>query len=254
MTGCSTTAPVAAGKLSDDPRQAFLITLKLLAEVMADLPNGHPGCRWRPSPIRNACSPRGARPHPPRCEDGTRASAHIFNGSPQSNPRRRRRHRRCRRHVLLRRRWGHHHVKDAERSAPAGTADPDLSQLRKADLRGAVAFPTRAPLPTIPSRRQTQRVGHHAEHLGVVHRSPHAFAAGPGRGQDDVLAGMHAGAASSPAGCRAAASRRDALYFSLASKVPGSRPSPSARSGRRASGGRSRSGPAGSPRRSQACG
>ncbi|MHB0772257.1 TetR/AcrR family transcriptional regulator [Bradyrhizobium sp. 5.13L] len=31
-------------ELSDDPLQSFLISLKLLAEVMADLPNGHPGC------------------------------------------------------------------------------------------------------------------------------------------------------------------------------------------------------------------
>lgn len=31
-------------QLSDDPLQAFMISLKLLAEVMADLPNGHPGC------------------------------------------------------------------------------------------------------------------------------------------------------------------------------------------------------------------
>jgi AcrR family transcriptional regulator len=31
-------------QLSDDPLQAFLITLKLLAEVMRDLPAGHPGC------------------------------------------------------------------------------------------------------------------------------------------------------------------------------------------------------------------
>jgi TetR/AcrR family transcriptional repressor of nem operon len=31
-------------QLSDDPLQSFLITLKLLAEVMGDLPNGHPGC------------------------------------------------------------------------------------------------------------------------------------------------------------------------------------------------------------------
>lgn len=33
-----------ARELSDDPLQALLIGLKLLAEVMADLPNGHPGC------------------------------------------------------------------------------------------------------------------------------------------------------------------------------------------------------------------
>jgi len=31
-------------ELSDDPLQGFLIGLKLLAETMADLPNGHPGC------------------------------------------------------------------------------------------------------------------------------------------------------------------------------------------------------------------
>ena len=31
-------------ELADDPLQAFLISLKLLAELMDDLPNGHPGC------------------------------------------------------------------------------------------------------------------------------------------------------------------------------------------------------------------
>ncbi len=33
-----------ARQLSDDPLQSFLIGLNLLAETMADLPNGHPGC------------------------------------------------------------------------------------------------------------------------------------------------------------------------------------------------------------------
>jgi TetR/AcrR family transcriptional repressor of nem operon len=33
-----------AKKLSDDPLQAFLIGLGLLAEIMEDLPSGHPGC------------------------------------------------------------------------------------------------------------------------------------------------------------------------------------------------------------------
>jgi AcrR family transcriptional regulator len=33
-----------AAELSDDPLQAFLIGLKLFAETMDDLPNGHPGC------------------------------------------------------------------------------------------------------------------------------------------------------------------------------------------------------------------
>lgn len=33
-----------AHELSDDPLQAFLIGLKLLAETMSDMENGHPGC------------------------------------------------------------------------------------------------------------------------------------------------------------------------------------------------------------------
>jgi TetR/AcrR family transcriptional regulator, transcriptional repressor for nem operon len=33
-----------ATELNDDPLHAFLIGLKLLSEMMADLPNGHPGC------------------------------------------------------------------------------------------------------------------------------------------------------------------------------------------------------------------
>jgi TetR/AcrR family transcriptional regulator, transcriptional repressor for nem operon len=33
-----------AADLSDDPLQRLLIGLKLMAELMADLPNGHPGC------------------------------------------------------------------------------------------------------------------------------------------------------------------------------------------------------------------
>ena len=33
-----------AAELSDDPLQAFLIGLKMFAEVLTDLPGGHPGC------------------------------------------------------------------------------------------------------------------------------------------------------------------------------------------------------------------
>ncbi len=33
-----------ASELSDDPLQSFLIGLKLFAEVLSDLPGGHPGC------------------------------------------------------------------------------------------------------------------------------------------------------------------------------------------------------------------
>lgn len=33
-----------ADELSDDPLHGFLVGLKMLAELVADLPNGHPGC------------------------------------------------------------------------------------------------------------------------------------------------------------------------------------------------------------------
>lgn len=33
-----------ARELNEDPLQAFLIGLKLFAEIMEDMPNGHPGC------------------------------------------------------------------------------------------------------------------------------------------------------------------------------------------------------------------
>ncbi len=33
-----------ADELSEDPLHSFLIALKMLAEIFADLPNGHPGC------------------------------------------------------------------------------------------------------------------------------------------------------------------------------------------------------------------
>src|SRR5690606_5492461 len=33
-----------ADELSEDPLHSFLIFLKLFAEMMGDLPNGHPGC------------------------------------------------------------------------------------------------------------------------------------------------------------------------------------------------------------------
>lgn len=35
---------VRAEELSDDPLHSFLIALKLFAETLEDLPNGHPGC------------------------------------------------------------------------------------------------------------------------------------------------------------------------------------------------------------------
>jgi hypothetical protein len=54
--GCSTRFSRAAASCPTIPLQAFLISLKLLAETMADLPNGHPGCLMQASAIRSGCS------------------------------------------------------------------------------------------------------------------------------------------------------------------------------------------------------
>ena len=41
---CSSDVFRRGHELRDDPLHAFLIGLKLFAEMMADMPNGHPGC------------------------------------------------------------------------------------------------------------------------------------------------------------------------------------------------------------------
>ena len=126
-------------ELSDDPLQAFLIGLKLLAEIMADLPNGHPGCliasicyqeRLFDREIRelNAQAVEGwnarflgyleeiAAVHPPREPVSFGDIADM---------------------LLMCRRRRHHHVEGAERSAPAGASGAGFSRLREAALRGS---------------------------------------------------------------------------------------------------------------------
>ena len=108
-------------QLSDDPLQAFLISLKLLAEVMADLPSGHPGCLIASICYQERLFDREVR-------DLTAQSVRDWNSRFREDLRRHcvgpsaaraGRSRRSRRHAVLRRRWRHHHVEDVERSAAA---------------------------------------------------------------------------------------------------------------------------------------
>ena len=48
-------------ELNDDPLHGFLVGLKLFAEMMANLPEAHPGCLARRSAIRTAVQPRDPR-------------------------------------------------------------------------------------------------------------------------------------------------------------------------------------------------
>lgn len=50
-----------AGELMDDPLQAFLLGLKLLSELMADMPEGHPGCLVAASCYHEQLFHRGIR-------------------------------------------------------------------------------------------------------------------------------------------------------------------------------------------------
>ena len=123
-------------QLSDDPLQAFLISLKLLAETMADLPSGHPGCLIASICYQERLFDREVR-------ELTAQSVRDWNTRFRKISRRHRRgvsaegagrSRRSRRHAVVHRRWRYHHVEDAERSEPPRTADPYLSQLCEADL------------------------------------------------------------------------------------------------------------------------
>ena len=112
-----------------------------------------------------------------------------------------------------------------------------------------------APVVVIGAGAQSQRLDHHPEHLGVVHRAAHPLAAGAARGQDHVLAGVDAGVeifrqVAEPQH-RAGPVAVALVRLEGALHRAGRR---SDRSGRRASAGTSRSSPASSPRRSRAAG
>ena len=68
------------------PCHGFLIGLKMLAEVFADLPGGHPGCMVRLNLLSRAnCSTaRSANSMPVPCSAGANAFSHGCNVSPRS--------------------------------------------------------------------------------------------------------------------------------------------------------------------------
>src|SRR5690606_9268448 len=50
-----------AGELTDDPLQRILVWLKLLAELLADIPEGHPGCIVATAAYQDRLFDRGVR-------------------------------------------------------------------------------------------------------------------------------------------------------------------------------------------------
>lgn len=77
-----------ARELSDDPLHGFLVALRLLAELLADLPGGHPGCLIATAAYQDRLFDEGvrARRGRRRCAGG-RASCRIFKPSPPPIPR-----------------------------------------------------------------------------------------------------------------------------------------------------------------------
>ena len=108
-------------ELSDDPLHAFLIGLKLFAELMDDMPNGHPGCivttvcyqerlfDREVGALNRQVGAELARPLPRRARGGRRALPAARAGRP----------RRARRHALDHRRGRHRHGQGARRAAGA---------------------------------------------------------------------------------------------------------------------------------------
>lgn len=62
-----------ACELSDDPLQRMLIWLKLLAELLADMPDGHPGCIVATAAYQERLFDRGVRDLNRRAVQGWRA-------------------------------------------------------------------------------------------------------------------------------------------------------------------------------------
>jgi len=66
-----------ARELSDDPLQVFLIGLKLLAELLEDIPGGHPGCLVATAAYQDRLFDAGVRQ---RNKDGATAWRARFKG------------------------------------------------------------------------------------------------------------------------------------------------------------------------------
>ena len=127
-------------ELSDDPLQAFLIGLKLLAEIMADLPNGHPGCLIASICYQERLFDREIRELNANAVEGWNARflGYLEEIAAVHPPREPVSARRYRRHALMRRRRRHHHVEGAQRPAAPGAPGAGLSCLRQIALRAVV--------------------------------------------------------------------------------------------------------------------
>ncbi len=126
-----------ARELTDDPLQAFLLGLKMLSEVMRDLPSLHPGCL-----IASVCYQE--RLFDRRVKELTESSVKSWNERflgyltdiEALYPAQRARFAgRRSQHAVLRRRWRHHHGKDAQGSKGSGATGAGLSQLHQAAFR-----------------------------------------------------------------------------------------------------------------------
>ena len=128
-------------ELSDDPLQAFLIGLKLMAEIMADLPNGHPGCLIASICYQERLFDREIRQLNTTAVEGWNARflGYLEDYCGGASAPRAGGPRGYRRHALMRRRRRHHHVESAQRPAPAGASGAGLSFLHQIDLRAVIA-------------------------------------------------------------------------------------------------------------------
>ncbi len=69
-----------ADELNEDPLHGFLVGLKMMSELMADLPNGHPAALSRPFAIRIVSSTRRyGTSTPKRCSTGEKDSGSGLN-------------------------------------------------------------------------------------------------------------------------------------------------------------------------------
>ncbi len=131
-----------AAELSEDPLQSFLIGLKLLAEVMSDLPGGHPGCM-----IASICyqerlfDRRSWHSTAKQSKASMSVSAVISRQLPPFTSRANRRHRSWRR-CFRASSMGYHHGKvtgDSQRLVQQILAYRAFIKMQFSDLNGAVS-------------------------------------------------------------------------------------------------------------------
>ena len=78
-----------ADELNEDPLHGFLVGLKMLSELMADLPGGHPGCLVASFCYQDRLFDKEVQANstPPQCSAGGSGSGRDLNGSPRATSR-----------------------------------------------------------------------------------------------------------------------------------------------------------------------